>query len=162
MTKINFLNKMNKKDQLELVEPSEEMKESYIIKSGSNLASSKILLNNDKLEESVGLAYYSMYHLVTALLFKTGIKSENHSASIIILKEVFGQDNKDIFEAKTERVDKQYYVDFVITKDDVMDAIKKAEVFNSKMIDFISKVNNEDIKRYRQKFVEVVDPKKNL
>ena len=160
MTKINFLNKMNREEKLELVEPSEEMKESYIIKSDSNLASSKILLNNDKLEEAVGLAYYSMYHLVTALLFKTGIKSENHSASIILLKEVFCQDNKAIFEAKTERIDKQYYIDFIISRVDVVDAIKKAELFNSKMFDFISKVNNNDIKNYRKKFIDIVEPKK--
>ena len=152
MKKTNFLNKLNKEGKLELVEPSEEMKQSFILKSESNIVSSKILLNNDKLEESVGLAYYSMYHLLTALLFKTGIKSENHSASIILLKGVFGQDNKDIFEAKTERLDKQYYVDFVITKKDVEDTIRKAEIFNNKMIDFISKVNNEDIKNYRKIF----------
>lgn len=159
MTKTNFLNKLNKEGKLEIVEPSEEMKESYILKSESNIVSSKILLNNNKLEESVGLAYYSMYHLLTALLFKAGIKSENHSASIILLKEVYGQDNKDIFEAKAERLDKQYYVDFVITKKDVEDTIKKAEIFNSKMIDFISKVNNEDIKNYRKRFIELIKSK---
>ncbi len=159
MIKTNFLNKMNREGKLELVDPSEEMKESYILKSESNIGSSKILLINDKLEESVGLAYYSMYHLLTALLFKTGIKSENHSASIILLKEVFGQDNRDIFEAKTERLDKQYYVDFFITKKDVEDTIKKADIFNSKMIDFISKVNNEDIKNYRKRFVEFIKSK---
>src|SRR3989338_9292281 len=140
MKKINFLKKLRKQGKLELVESSEELKQSYIIKSESNLISAKILLNNDKFEESVGLAYYSMYHLLTALLFKIGIKSENHSASIILLKDLFGQNNKDIFEAKTERLDKQYYVDFIITKKDVEDAIMKAEVFNSKMIDFISKI----------------------
>lgn len=87
------------------------------------------------------------------------IKSENHSASIILLKEVYRQDNKDIFEAKAERLDKQYYVDFVITKKDVEDTIKKAEIFNSKMIDFISKVNNEDIKNYRKRFIELIKSK---
>jgi uncharacterized protein (UPF0332 family) len=156
MTKENFLIKLNKEGKLELVESSEEMKQSYIIKSDSNLSSSKILLGNNKLEESVGLAYYSMYHLLTALLFKTGIKSENHSASIILLKDVFGLDNKDIFEAKTERIDKQYYVDFVITKGEVENTIKKAEIFNSKMIDFISKMNNEDIENYRNKLKEII------
>ena len=125
------------------VESSEELKQSYIIKSESNLISAKILLNNDKFEESVGLAYYSMYHLLTALLFKIGIKSENHSASIII-------------DAKKERIDKQYYVDFVVTKEDVKDTIRKAEIFNSKLINFISKINNEDIKIYRKKFIDMI------
>ena len=153
MKKINFLSKLKREEKL--IEPSEEMKQSYMTKSESNLISAKILLSNNRLEESVGLAYYSMYHLLMALLFKIGIKSENHSASIILLKEIFGQDNKEIFNAKTERIDKQYYVDFVITKEDVQDTIKKAESFNRKMIDFISKVNNEDVKNYRRKFLEI-------
>ncbi|HLC56890.1 MAG TPA: HEPN domain-containing protein [Candidatus Nanoarchaeia archaeon] len=143
MKKINFLKKLRKQGKLELVESSEELKQSYIIKSESNLISAKILLNNDKFEESVGLAYYSMYHLLTALLFKIGIKSENHSASII-------------FDAKKERIDKQYYVDFVVTKEDVKDTIRKAEIFNSKLINFISKINNEDIKIYRKKFIDMI------
>ncbi|MBI3623665.1 HEPN domain-containing protein [Candidatus Pacearchaeota archaeon] len=112
---------------------------------------------NNKLKESVGLAYYSMYHILTALLFKVGIKSENHSASIILLEKIFNQDNKDIFDAKTERIDKQYYVDFAITKEDVEDTIRKAEIFNSKVIDFISKLNNKDIENYRKKFEDMIE-----
>ena len=89
MKKINFLIKLKKERKLELIEPSEEIKESYIKKSESNLMSAKILSENNKLEESVGLAYYSMYNQLLALLSKIGIKSENHSASIILLKELF-------------------------------------------------------------------------
>jgi uncharacterized protein (UPF0332 family) len=155
MKKINFLSKLNREGKLELLEPSEEMKDSYIFKSESNLVSAKILLNSNRLEESVGLAYYSMYHLLTALLFKVGIKSENHSASIILLKELFDLENKEISDAKTERIDKQYYVNFVITKSEVEDTIRKAEIFNGKLIDFISKLNNEDIEIYRKGFLEL-------
>ena len=93
-----------------------------------------------------------MYHLLTALLFKIGIKSENHSASIILLEDVFNLKNKEIYEAKKERIDKQYYVDFVLTKKEAEDTIKKAENFNNILIDFIAKINNEDIKIYREKF----------
>jgi len=50
ITKINFLNKLNKEGKLELIDLNEEMKESYMLKSESNLISSKILLNNEKLE----------------------------------------------------------------------------------------------------------------
>ena len=159
MKKINFLIKLKKEEKLELVEPSEEIKESYIRKSESNIISAKILLENNRLEESVGLAYYSMYHLLSALLFKVGIKSENHSASIILLKEVFSLDNKKVSDAKTERIDKQYYVDFAISKEDVKDTIRKAEIFNSKLIDFISKINNEDITNYRKNFMKLLDIK---
>ena len=153
---INFLNKLKKEGKLEFVEPSEEMKQSYTLKSESNLISAKILLERNRFEESVGLAYYSMYHLLTALLFKVGIKSENHSASIILLKGLFGQDNKDIFSAKKERIDKQYYVDFVITREDAEDIIRTAESFNSKISDFISKLNNDDVRKYREEFIVLI------
>ena len=155
MKKTNFLNRMQREGKLELVEPSEEIKQSYMAKSESNLISAKILLSNNRLEESVGLAYYSMYHMLTALLSKVGVKSENHSISIILLKELFGLENKEIFDSKTERIDKQYYVDFMITKTDVEDTIRKAEVFNGKMVDFMSKLKNEEISVYRKKFANI-------
>ncbi|MBI3623239.1 hypothetical protein HY212_04135 [Candidatus Pacearchaeota archaeon] len=44
MKKISFLSKLKKEGKLELVTPSEEMKQSYVIKSESNLISAKILL----------------------------------------------------------------------------------------------------------------------
>lgn len=155
MKKINFLTKLKKKKKLELVEPSEEIKKSYISKSESNLISVKILLENDKLEEAIALSYYSMYHMLTALLFKIGIKCENHSASIILLKEIFDIDNSDILNAKKERIDKQYYTDFSIKKQEVIEAIRDAEKFNDNLLDFISKINNKNIKEYREKFKEL-------
>ncbi len=156
MKKLNFLVKLNKKGNLKLVEPNEEMKESYIEKSDSNFISAKILIKNKRLEESVSLAYYSMYHILMALLFRVGIKSENHSASIILLKEIFDIDNSKISFAKKERIDKQYYVDFHITKKDVEDLIDKAEEFSKKLLDFISKLNNQDIRRFRNKYIDLL------
>ena len=154
MKKKDFLIKLKKEGKIGLVESSEEIKNSYLEKSESNLVSAKILLENNKLEESVALVYYSMYNSLIALLFKIGIKSENHAVSIMLLKEIFGLSNSDIAFAKKERVDKQYYVDFEVTKEQVEEAIRKAEIFNSKIIDFISKLTNDSIKLYRKKFEE--------
>ena len=139
MKKKSFLNKLKKEGKIELIEPSEEIKDSYILKSESNIASSKILLENEKLEESIALTYYSMYHILTALLFKIGVKCENHTAAIILLKELFDIGNSDISHAKKDRIDKQYYTDFSITQQEVTEAIKNAEIFNGNLLDFISK-----------------------
>ncbi len=152
MKRLNFLANLRRKEVLELVEPSEEIKQSYIEKSASNIDSAKILLKNNKLEESVALSYYSMYHFVTALFYKAGIKSENHNATIKMLNDIFGIDNKEISFAKKERLDKQYYVNFKITKEEVAEAIKKAEIFNAFMNDFISKLSNESVKKARENF----------
>jgi len=159
MKKIKFLMKLNKENKLEVIEPSEEIKQSYIEKSESNLESSKILLNNNKLEESIILTYYSLYNLLTALLFKTGIKCENHSASIILMKELFNLNNSEISNAKSERIDKQYYTDFEVTKQEVIEAIQNAEEFNNNLFDFISKLNNEDINTYRKSFKTLINLK---
>lgn len=151
MKRINFLAKIRKDGKLQLVGPSDEIRKSYFGKSESNLISAKILLKNGRLEESVALAYYSMYHAASALLFRTGIKCENHAAVIIILKEVYGIDNSDISFAKKERVDKQYYVDFRVTEGEVGDLIRKAEKFNSMLIDSVSRLTNSGIAEYREK-----------
>jgi len=43
MKRINFLNKLHKESKLQMIVPSEAIKDSYIAKSESNLASAKIL-----------------------------------------------------------------------------------------------------------------------
>ena len=152
-----FLKQLKKEGKLAIVEPSEEIKDSYLTKSESNLASSKILLENEKLEESISLAYYIMYNILTSLLFKIGIKSTNHSGGIILLKEIFGIDNSKIEFAKKERIDKQYYADFKITKKDAEDMIKTAEGFNAVLREFIDNLNNEDIERYGDNLREILE-----
>jgi len=157
MKKINFLKKLRKEDKLKSIEPSEEVEKSYIEKSESNLISAKILLENNRLEESVSLAYYSMYHILTALFFAVGIKCENHTGSIVLLKDIFNIDNSEISFAKSERIDKQYYTNFHITKKEVIETIQKSEIFRKKLFDFISKLNTEKINAYKSKFNDLLN-----
>jgi len=138
MRRIKFLVKLVSEGRLESVEPSEKISISYLRKSESNLASAKILLENGHPEESVSLAYYSMYNALAALLFRIGIKCENHSASILLLKEVFRIDNSDISFAKKERIDKQYYVDFHATEEDVNCAVHSIQPLEGKPTRFSS------------------------
>ncbi len=152
MEKENFWAKLKKEDKLKMVEPSDEIKESYIKKSESNALAAKILFDNNMLEEAVTIIYYSMYNILTALFFKAGIKSENHNASILILSIIFGKDNRLISHAKKERIDKQYYVDFNISMEQVMETIKEAEEFNSELLDYIEKIPNNEVQLIRKKF----------
>lgn len=155
MKEQKFLAKLKIQKKLEPIESSEEMKDSYLEKSESNLDSAKILLENNKLEEPINMSYYSMYNSLLALLFKTGIKSENHSGSIILLKYLFNIDNSDIKKAKKERIDKQYYIDFNITNQEVKNAIVITEEFNSQILDFIEKLNQQSIEDYKKRFLEI-------
>lgn len=151
-----FLKKLNSQGKLKIVEPSKEIKNSYIEKSESNLISAKILFKNNLLEEAITLTYYSMYNMLVALLFMSGIKCENHLASIILLKEIFELENSKLFYAKKERIDKQYYTDFNIKKQEVIESIEEAEIFTNEIDDFISKMNSGDVKNYKNKLNNVL------
>jgi uncharacterized protein (UPF0332 family) len=104
MKKPDFLSKLKKDGKLESVEPSEEICSSYLKKADDCLKSAKILLKNDLYENSVSMTYYAMYNSLTALLFKIGIKCENHSGSIIIFRRLFEKEDlyKTISFAKRE------------------------------------------------------------
>ena len=158
MKKIRFLIKLKDDGKLTIVESSQEIAEDYLRKSNSHLESAKILINSEKLEESVSMAYYGMYHSLIALLFKCGIKSENHSASIFLLKELFNQDNlaKEISFGKKERIDKQYYTDFKITKMDCEDMIKRSEKFIIEIKSLIKQLNEEKILKLRSELNKIL------
>ncbi|MBW3002502.1 HEPN domain-containing protein [Candidatus Woesearchaeota archaeon] len=148
-----FLIKLKKEEKLELIEPSEEICESYTEKSANCLKSAKLLLANSLFENSVGMAYYAMYDLLIGLLFKAGIKCENHSGSILLLKVIFNQNGlfKTISDAKKERIDSQYYVTAdEITKESTRELLGIAEDFILKMTLFIKNLNNEDIEKARK------------
>lgn len=161
MSDEKFLLGLKAKRRIELVEPSFILKDSYIKKSDSSIESAKILLENKKFEESVVLIYYSMYHMLTALLYLNGIKCENHAGSIILLKDLFNIDNSEISSAKSERVDKQYYTDFSIKAQEVMLAVKDAEQFNAELLDFISRIGNKDVIDYRQRLNNMLNKIRN-
>ena len=162
MKELSFLKKLKKKGIIELVEFSEEMKSSYLIKAENCFKSAKILFQSQLYENSTSEAYYCMYNSLLALLLKIGIKSENHTASIILLDKLFG--NKDLVKiiswAKEERIDKQYYVEtqqiVKATKESCNEMILKSEDFLVKMKLTISELNNEKISSARKTFVEML------
>ncbi len=148
----NFLKKLYEEKKLKIITPNDDLKDAYIIKSESFYDSSILLFKHKKLEETVSLLYYSMYYSVLALLFKIGIKCENHSAAIILLKELFDIDNKEILHLKKERINKQYFVDSNITEKEVKKLIEITEDFNLKIYSFIETLSNEKISFFKLKF----------
>ena len=155
MTKQGFLKKLYKDKALQLVAPNAEVKMAYLKKSESYLASARLLWDGERFEESVSLAYYSMYYSVLALFFAAGIKCENHTAAIILLADLFGIDNSEIESAKSERIDKQYYVATAPVESEVVELIKTAESFNADLLDVIDRLTNEKIELVRKKLIKL-------
>jgi uncharacterized protein (UPF0332 family) len=99
-----------------------------------------------------------MYNAVTALLFKVGIKCENHAGAILLLKQLF--QNHELFsiisKAKEERIDKQYYVaakqTVALTESTTRELFINAEGFLVKAKMLIQDLSNAEIQNLRDKF----------
>lgn len=156
MKKINFLARLQKEKKIQIVEPNQEVKNAYLQRSEESLRSARVLFDINNLKDSVALTYYSMYYGLLALLFRVGIKCENHTGAILLLKQVFDIDNEQIAVAKKERVDKQYYVDFTVSQNEVAKMITIAEKFNSDLFNFIDKLNQQNVDEYRKKTIEIL------
>jgi len=158
MKKSGFLSKISKEGKLKLVDPSQDVSESYLLKSQNCIKSSKILLDATLFENSVSEAYYAMYNSMLSLLFKCGIKCENHSAAIILLNKLFNLDklSKIISHAKKERIDKQYYISKeVVDKESAKSMVSDAEDFALKLRVFSGKLDEKSILNFREKFNKI-------
>ena len=145
------LRKLVKLKILQIVEPSENLKNSYLQKSDDSLKSAKILSTNGQYADAIALSYFSMYYSVLALFYLIGVKSENHNASIFLLKRIFDIDNEVIKKAKFERKDKQYYPNFAVSEKEVLDALISAEDFNAEILNFITGLTFKDRDSYFKK-----------
>src|SRR3989344_2479127 len=159
MRTADFFSRLVKENKIQLVEPSVDVKTAYFERSAESLGSAKVLFNIGNLKDAVALTYYSMYYSLLALLFRVGIKCENHTGAIMLLKEIFDIDNRKISAAKKERVDKQYYVDFSVTKEEVTDMITITEEFNSQLLYFIDNLNQNKIKEYQERVAKILSLK---
>ena len=157
MKNSDFLNKLKKERRLELVDISDEISLSYEKKSIECREVAKLALENNFFETAVIQSYYSMYNNVLSLFFKCGIKCENHSASAIILKDLFKQEDLYLVfvKAKEERIDKQYYTptsqNNPITKESAKESIKSMTLFNPKIIAFKNNLKSKEIHAIREK-----------
>ena len=144
MIRIKFVEQLIKEEKIKIVEPSKEISNSYNEKSRNSLKAARILLEQELLAEATSMAYYAMYHKAISLFYLAGIKCENHTATILLLKDLFNINNKEISIAKKERIDKQYYTTFAINKSQVLESIKIAERFINELDLFIDKITNRE------------------
>ena len=151
-----IIKKLVKEGKIKPISASKGVSKSYQEKSKTSLKASKILFKQNLFEESISMSYYSMYHYSLSLLYLIGIKSENHFFTIHSLKEIFAIDNEKIKFAKKERINKQYYVDFKLTKKDAKELIELAEEFLEEISYFIESLKEADVSKYQRKAKELL------
>jgi len=161
MKKSNFLIKLKAEESLKLVEPSEEISKSYLIKSDKCIQVARLAHDAGIYENAVSEAYYSIYNTVISLFFKCGIKCENHSGAVILIRSLFKlEDIYLIFsEFKKDRIDNQYYVPITgsesITKEKCAERIRTAQKFNAKLRAYSGKITLQEINDIRKRFEEI-------
>ena len=153
MKERDFLNSIVRQKKIFMIPQNKLLCEAYMQKSHSNFCCANILKQNNCLEESIVLAYYSAYHLVTALFFRVGLRSENHTASILLLKSIFKLDNRFLLKTKSERIDKQYYAPVEIAKEEVQDFLRQAKETNEILIYYIQRMENPE--KFRNQILEL-------
>ncbi len=152
------MNKLKVDGSLKLVELSEEISKSYLIKSEKCIKVAKLAYEAEIYENAVSEAYYSIYNTVMALFFKCGIKCENHSGAVLLVKELFQLDHLySIFsEFKKDRIDNQYYISAPnvepIMKEGCGERIRTAQKFNVELRAYIGKITGQEIQKIREGF----------
>jgi len=122
---------MQQKKGIELVEPSDNLREAYLIKAEDALDTLKTSKSRDW---QLTTAYYTLYNGLYSLLMKIGIKCEIHSCTIEFtkrfLKDHFSsQDFELIDKAFSARIDSQYYVNRQVPDQNYDLIMKKTPAF---------------------------------
>lgn len=153
-----FLTKLKEKEKLKLVDPSEEISKSYLIKSEKCIKVARLAYTAKIYENAISEAYYSIYNSVLSLFYWCGIKCENHSAAVILIKKLFKlTELYNIFSKfKKDRIDNQYYIPIEETEpisgDECDKKIKTAQEFNFKLRAYIKTITNQKITNIRNNF----------
>lgn len=105
-------------------------------KSKSDLETAEILLNNDKISQSINISYYSMFHATRALLAIEKFDSKKHSSIISYFNRHFIKSDKIkkefskmLMEAQDFRNESDYDDFYIISKEEAIIQLENANKF---------------------------------
>jgi len=139
------------KNGLKITEPNERLSKSYLEQARSSLLrANKDFKDKDFLWTTITI-YYAEYYALYSFLQKIGIKSENHSCSILAASFLLKEDKiKIINEHKSKRIDAQYYIK-VDQESKISSMLKESQGFISYFDELVSNISEKEIKEYRDK-----------
>ncbi|MCF7798506.1 hypothetical protein K9M74_01235 [Candidatus Woesearchaeota archaeon] len=141
---------LNQKKGIELVEPSDNLRDAYLIKSEEALET----LRSTKVRDwQLTTAYYTIYHGIYSLLMKMGVKCEIHSCTIEFtkryLKDHFTPEDFELLDkAFSARIDSQYYVNREVPDQNYNLIMKKAPAFLVKCKNIV--LEQKEIEKIRE------------
>ena len=141
---------------LELVEPNNNMSESYLKMAEESLIA--IRKFNESKVWSTSAAYYSMYYSLYSLMIRIGVKCEIHQCSLKFMRKFFHdfynkEDMSLIEDAFELRNDLQYYPGKFIDEEKHVLICKKAVDFFVKTKNILIMLSEKEIDKIRKKVV---------
>ena len=122
-----------------------------VLKAQEKLNASKSNFDNKLYEDSVSRAYYSVFHIISALLFTKGLTFSTHSQVIgnfnkeFIFEGLFPKDfNKKIEKLFRLRQTGDYDIDNKIDIIQAENSIKDAELIYEKCLIYLTNIYNKD------------------
>jgi uncharacterized protein (UPF0332 family) len=132
------------------MEHSEEFVKASLHRAEKALRSSKLLFENDELEDAVSRAYYAMYHATRALLFSKGKIIKTHTGLLtlfgehIVKRKVLDKEFAVVLrKAFNLRQKSDYELYAELSKESVEEVITDAEKFISKIKEVLSKTTTK-------------------
>ena len=154
---------LNVKNGIELVEPSENMANSYLKMAEESLM--MIKKNEESRIWTASTSYYTLYYCLYSVMIKIGIKCEIHQCSIEFMKyflsDFYNEAEFDLIENAFDiRNSLQYYPDKLVENDKLENIKKGAIDFFVKTKDILAKISESKIKEIREKLEEKRDETK--
>ena len=142
---------IRQKKGIELVEPSDNLRDAYLIKAEEAL---EVLRATDIRDWQLTTAYYAVYNSMYALLMKIGIKCEIHSCTIEFTKRFLknhfsSEDSELIDKAFSAKIDSQYYVNRKVPDQNYDLIMKKTPLFMVKCKNMV--LEQKEINEIRNK-----------
>ena len=142
------------KEGLKIAEPNGRLSKSYLEQAKSSLLRAEKDLNDKDFLWATVAIYYSEYYALYSFLQKIGVKCENHACSILATTLLLGEDKtRTINQHKDKRIDAQYYMK-VDQETKIRAMLQEAKIFVSDFDEFVSKLSESEIKKYRETISE--------
>jgi len=136
-----------------VVEPNEALARAYIQKAEEALRAATTLRDNRDWE--ISASYYTMYFSLYAILMKLGIKSEIHTCTLAIMKELlqeyFSKEEAGLLDkSRKARIDAQYYSERNISEERYKEIREQRVLFLIKCKEVLHQLTEENVKAIRK------------
>jgi uncharacterized protein (UPF0332 family) len=141
------------------VEPNDTLASAYLKKAEDAMEAMHSVASNDW---KISTGYYSLYFSLYAVLTKIGIKSENHTCTIALMRHLIGDfftpDECEMLEkARQARVETQYYVSGDVSGVYVDALAHQVPRFLVKCRGIVEGLKEKDVQALRRSFSSLIE-----